>query len=156
MNVDPAGYRFNVGIILVDDARRVFLARRIGHDAWQLPQGGVNEGETATQALYRELKEEVGLDPDDVVILGSTRHWLKYKLPCQYWRHDTKPLVIGQKQRWFLLKMVCPEQKIRLDLSDSPEFDSWRWTNYWDPIEHVIYFKQQVYRQALKELESRL
>lgn len=156
MRIDQAGYRFNVGIILVNDAHHVFLAKRIGHDAWQFPQGGVNFQENAVDALYRELQEEVGLDPEDVIILGSTRHWLKYRLPKQYLRLDTKPLVIGQKQRWFLLKMKCSEQKVRLDLSQSPEFDSWRWVNYWDPVEHVIYFKQQVYRQALKELHPLL
>jgi putative (di)nucleoside polyphosphate hydrolase len=154
MRVDYAGYRFNVGIILINDDSRVFLARRIGHDAWQFPQGGVDTAENTIDALYRELKEEIGLDRNDVAILGSTRHWLKYRLPKQYWRTDTTPLVIGQKQRWFLLKINCSEQKIRLDLSNSPEFDSWRWVDYWEPINHVIYFKQQVYRQALKELQS--
>ncbi len=156
MRVDYAGYRFNVGIILVNDDGRVFLARRIGHDAWQFPQGGVDAEESAVQALYRELKEEVGLDPEDVQILGSTRHWLKYRLPKQYWRPEVKPLVIGQKQRWFLLKMNCSEQKVRLDLTESPEFDSWRWVDYWEPVNHVIYFKQQVYKQALKELEQHI
>lgn len=154
MRIDQAGYRFNVGIILINDEHRVFLARRIGHDAWQFPQGGVNAGEEDKEALFRELKEEIGLDPEDVTILGSTRHWLKYRLPKQYWRPDAKPMVIGQKQRWFLLKIKCSSQKIRLDLSESPEFDSWRWVDYWEPVNHVIYFKQQVYKQALKELES--
>ena len=152
MRIDQAGYRFNVGIIMVNDDQRVFLAKRIGHDAWQFPQGGVNANETAKQALFRELQEEIGLDPEDVDVLASTRHWLKYQLPKQYWRLDARPLVIGQKQRWFLLKMRCNERKVRLDLSESPEFDSWRWVDYWEPISHVIYFKQQVYRQALKEL----
>ena len=154
MQIDQAGYRFNIGIILINDAHRVFLAKRIGHDGWQFPQGGVDSQESATDALYREMKEEIGLDPDDVKILGSTRHWLRYRLPKQYLRLDKKPLVIGQKQRWFLLKMQCNEQKIRLDLTNSPEFDSWRWVDYWDSVSHVIYFKQQVYQQALKELES--
>lgn len=156
MQIDQAGYRFNIGIILINDAHRVFLAKRIGHDGWQFPQGGVDSQESATDALYREMKEEIGLDPDDVKILGSTRHWLRYRLPKQYLRPDKKPLVIGQKQRWFLLQMQCSEQKIRLDLTDSPEFDSWRWVDYWDPVSHVIYFKQQVYQQALKELEPLL
>lgn len=153
MRIDQAGYRFNVGIILINDEHRVLLAKRIGHDAWQLPQGGVNLYENVMDALYRELKEEIGLEPEDVSVIASTRHWLRYRLPKQYLRPDMKPLVIGQKQRWFLLKMKCNEQKIRLDLSESPEFDSWRWVDYWEPVSHVIYFKQQVYRQALKELQ---
>ena len=153
MVIDKAGYRLNVGIILVNDSGRVFWGRRQGHDAWQFPQGGVHQGETAVEAMYRELREEVGLERDDVEVLGSTRRWLKYRLPSQYIRRGSTPLVIGQKQKWFLLKLLSSEQKLRLDLSDSPEFDSWRWIDYAEPADHVIYFKRQVYGQALKELE---
>lgn len=154
MVIDRAGYRLNVGIVLVNESGRVFWGRRHGHDAWQFPQGGLISGETALEAMYRELREEVGLERSDVEVLGSTRRWLKYRLPKQYLRHGSAPLVIGQKQKWFLLKLVVSEQKVRLDLSDSPEFDSWRWIDYSEPHEHVIFFKKQVYTQALKELES--
>jgi len=152
MVIDKAGYRLNVGIILMNDSGRVFLGRRLGHDAWQFPQGGLNAGETPHEAMYRELKEEVGLDKIDIEIMGYTRRWLKYRLPKQYLRHGTTPLVIGQKQKWYLLRLKSSEQKIRLDLSDSPEFDSWRWVDYDEPVKHVIFFKRQVYTQALKEL----
>lgn len=153
MLVDNAGYRLNVGIILVNTSGRVFWGKRHGQDAWQFPQGGMQQNETPEDALFRELHEEIGLEKNDVEILGVTKRWLKYKLPKQYLRHGTKPLVIGQKQKWFLLKLTTSEQKIRLDLSSSPEFDSWRWIDYKDPIETVIFFKKQVYKQALKELE---
>lgn len=153
MVVDKAGYRLNVGIILVNDSNRVFWGRRHGHDAWQFPQGGLAQGETAIEAMYRELHEEIGLEKTDVELLGSTRRWLKYRLPKQYLRQGTKPLVIGQKQKWFMLRLLTNEQKLRLDLSDSPEFDSWRWIDYGEPPQHVIYFKRQVYAQAMKELE---
>ncbi|GGI86825.1 RNA pyrophosphohydrolase [Legionella impletisoli] len=153
MVIDRAGYRLNVGIILVNDSGRVFWGRRHGHDAWQFPQGGLVSGESATEAMYRELREEIGLDREDIEVLGFTKRWLKYRLPKQYIRHGSKPLVIGQKQKWFLLKLVASEQKLRLDLSDSPEFDSWRWIDYYEPQDHVIFFKKQVYAQALKELE---
>lgn len=152
MVIDRAGYRLNVGIILINDSGRVFWGRRYGHDAWQFPQGGVATGETALDAMYRELKEETGLEREDVVLLGYTKRWLKYRLPKQYVRQGTEPLVIGQKQKWFLLKLLSSEQKLRLDLSDSPEFDSWRWVDYHDPPDQVIFFKKQVYTQALKEL----
>lgn len=152
MVVDRAGYRLNVGIILVNDAGRSFWGKRLGHDSWQFPQGGLATGETAEEAMIRELREEVGLEPDDIKILGVTRRWLKYRLPKQYLRHGSSPLVIGQKQKWFLLRLTASEQKIRLDLSDSPEFDSWRWIDYHEPEEHVIFFKKHVYSQALKEL----
>jgi len=152
MVIDKAGYRLNVGIILINDSGRVFWGRRFGHDAWQFPQGGITQGETALEALYRELKEEVGLEKTDVRVLGVTKRWLKYRLPKQYLRQNTKPLVIGQKQKWFLLKLVASEQKLRLDLSHSPEFDSWRWIDYDEPQQQVIFFKQDVYAKALDEL----
>jgi putative (di)nucleoside polyphosphate hydrolase len=153
MVIDRAGYRLNVGIILTNSSGRVFWGRRNGHDAWQFPQGGLATGETALEAMFRELREEVGLDREDVEVLGSTKRWLKYRLPKQYLRHGSEPLVIGQKQKWYLLKLTSSEQKVRLDLSDSPEFDSWRWIDYHEPPEQVIFFKRQVYSQAMKELE---
>ena len=156
MVIDRAGYRLNVGIVLVNESGRVFWGRRSGHDAWQFPQGGVAAGETAMQAMFRELHEEIGLEKTDVDVLGSTKRWLKYRLPKQYLRHGSEPLVIGQKQKWFLLKLVSNEQKVRLDLSDSPEFDSWRWIDFHEPEQQVIFFKRQVYTQALKELEPLL
>lgn len=152
MVIDKAGYRLNVGIILQNEAGHVFWGRRQGHDAWQFPQGGLMAGETPHEAMFRELKEEVGLDKADVEILAWTRRWLKYRLPKQYQRHGSAPLVIGQKQKWFLIRLRSSEQKIRLDLSDTPEFDSWRWIDYNDAAGQVIFFKRQVYTQALKEL----
>lgn len=156
MVIDKEGYRFNVGIIITDGSGHVFIGRRIGHDTWQFPQGGTQPEESAEQTMYRELKEEIGLDPDDVEILGQTKKWISYRLPKQYIRRNSDPVVIGQKQKWFLLRLRSSEQKIRLDLSDSPEFDSWRWVAYWQPVREVIYFKRHVYRIALKELEPLL
>jgi putative (di)nucleoside polyphosphate hydrolase len=152
MVVDRHGFRLNVGIILVSDRAQVFWGRRVGQDAWQFPQGGLAPEETAEQAMFRELYEEIGLSPEDVEILGCTKSWLHYRLPEQYIRYAVKPLVIGQKQKWFLLRLVKPDQKIRLDLGPSPEFDSWRWVDYGYPVDTVIYFKRHVYKQALKEL----
>lgn len=154
MVIDKAGYRLNVGIVLVNNSGRVFWGRRHGHDAWQFPQGGLHTGETAEVAMLRELHEEIGLERQDIEILGVTKRWLKYKLPKQYLRQGSDPLVIGQKQKWFLLKLVASEQKVRLDLCDSPEFDSWRWIDYHEPQNQVIFFKKQVYTQALKELDQ--
>ena len=156
MVVDRNGYRLNVGIILVSEQKHVFWGRRVGHDTWQFPQGGVDEHESAENAMYRELYEEVGLSPTDVEIIGVTSKWYRYRLPQQYLRsgNGRDPRVIGQKQKWFLIRLTSPEQKIHLDLTESPEFDSWRWVDYWLPPKDVIYFKRKVYRLALKELES--
>lgn len=150
--IDPEGYRANVGIILSNEQGKLLLAGRIGSKGWQFPQGGMLPQESTEQAMYRELHEEVGLGPEDVDILGVTDDWLRYRLPGKYLRRSSKPLCIGQKQRWFLLRLLSAEERLRLDLSDTPEFDRWRWVDFWRPVNEVIYFKRRVYAQALYEL----
>jgi len=151
--IDAEGFRANVGIILAQGDGRVLWARRVGGRAgWQFPQGGMQPGESPEDALFRELGEEVGLGAEQVQILGSTRDWLRYRLPERYQRHASTPLCIGQKQRWFLLRFKAEESAVRLDASDTPEFDDWRWVDYWQPLAEVIFFKRAVYREALSEL----
>lgn len=149
--IDKAGYRYGVGIILVNSRRQVFFAKRIGMPAWQFPQGGMQEDETPEQTMYRELKEEIGLNPEDVEVLASTRRWLRYRLPARLVRHYAKPLCIGQKQKWFLLKMTGEDTKVDLNDNNSPEFDAWEWVSYWYPLKQVVTFKRRVYVMALKE-----
>lgn len=151
--IDSQGYRPNVGIILTNQEGKVLLARRLGQNAWQFPQGGIQRNESAEQALYRELYEEVGLQPEDVELLGSTRGWLRYRLPKRYIRYGKKPLCIGQKQRWFMLKLLAEDSRVCLDACDHPEFDEWRWVSYWDPLDEIVFFKRRVYERALRELE---
>ena len=149
--IDSDGYRPNVGIILTNGEGRLFWARRLGQDSWQFPQGGIRPHETPEQALYRELHEEIGLLPADVEIVASTRGWLRYKLPKRFVRQHCKPVCIGQKQRWFMLRLVGDTSHVRFDLSDRPEFEEWRWIDYWDPIEQIVFFKRRVYELALSE-----
>jgi putative (di)nucleoside polyphosphate hydrolase len=150
--IDAQGFRANVGIVLIRDSGDVFLGGRRDGRGWQFPQGGVREDESAEQALYRELREEIGLESADVEILAATRNWLRYRLPRRFVRRRSKPLCIGQKQRWFLLRMLGSEERLRFDLTAQPEFDSWRWVDYWSPVREVIYFKRNVYARALEEL----
>ena len=150
--IDPDGFRPNVGIILSNCEGRLLWARRIGQDAWQFPQGGIKRHESPEQALYRELWEELGLRPEHVDLIGCTRGWLRYNLPRRFIRRDCQPLCIGQKQIWFLLHLVGQETAVRLDACNKPEFDSWKWVNYWHPTREVIFFKRTVYRRALQEL----
>lgn len=150
--IDADGFRANVGILICNREGQLFWARRKGHDSWQFPQGGINVGESPEQALFRELREEVGLTRQDVRVLGSTRDWLRYRLPPRYMRHDSKPLCVGQKQRWFLLMLTAEESKVQFDATDHPEFDQFMWVSYWYPVRQVITFKRDVYRQALAEL----
>lgn len=150
--IDSKGFRLNVGIILTNGKGQVFWAKRIGQDAWQFPQGGIKANETPDEAMYRELLEEIGLRPDQVEILGSTRQWLYYYLPTHLIRRHKRPLCIGQKQRWYFLKLVGQETDVCLDSSHSPEFDGWKWVNYWYPLREVVSFKRKVYELALREL----
>jgi putative (di)nucleoside polyphosphate hydrolase len=153
--IDPQGFRANVGIVLIRDDRQVFLGGRTGGRGWQFPQGGVLRDETPEQALYRELKEEIGLEQHDVELVAATRNWLRYRLPRQYLRRNSNPLCIGQKQRWFLLRLIGAEQSVHFDSTTEPEFESWRWVDYWTPVREVIYFKRAVYARALDELARR-
>jgi len=148
--IDVDGYRPNVGIVLLNADGRLFWARRINRDGWQFPQGGMRSDETPLEAMYRELEEETGLAPEHVEVVAATRGWLRYKLPQRYVRHHQHPTCIGQKQVWFLLKLVSDEASLRLDACDKPEFDIWRWVDFWYPAAHVVNFKRQVYERALR------
>lgn len=150
--IDKNGFRKNVGIVLVNETGDVLLARRTGMDAWQFPQGGIDRGESAEEAMYRELREEIGLRDYEVELVARTKGWLKYKLPKKFIRQDQVPLCIGQKQIWFLLRLLVNEKQIVLDAFANPEFDQWEWVPYWAPIKKVVAFKQEVYRKALEEL----
>lgn len=149
--IDEDGFRQGVGIVLVNAKRQVFLAKRIGKAAWQFPQGGIKAKESPEEAMFRELKEEVGLKAEDVKVLSSTRRWLRYRLPKRLVRHYSKPICIGQKQKWFLLQLVNKEANIDLTMTDTPEFDSWAWVSYWYPLTQVVAFKRRVYSLAMKE-----
>lgn len=150
--IDGEGFRANVGIIVCDMRGLLLMGGRIGQNAWQFPQGGIQSGESTEQAMFRELHEEIGLSPQDVEVLGCTRDWLRYRLPGQFIRNNVHPLCIGQKQRWYLLRLTGMEAGLRFDTTTTPEFDRWRWAGFWEPVREVIFFKRQVYTRALQEL----
>ena len=154
--LDKDGYRPNVGIVLCNTHNEVFWGKRIKEHSWQFPQGGIDHGETPVKAMYRELREEVGLLPAHVRILGRTRDWLRYDVPPHWTRRDWKGVYRGQKQIWFLLRLVGRDSDVCLRISAKPEFDAWRWNDYWVQLESVIEFKREVYRSALSELSRYL
>jgi putative (di)nucleoside polyphosphate hydrolase len=155
--LDREGYRPNVGIVLLNSRNEVFWGKRVGQHSWQFPQGGIQHGESPEQAMYRELQEEVGLLPEHVQIIGRTRDWLRYDVPEEYLRrqHATRvhrAAYRGQKQIWFLLRLVGLDSDIHLRASEHPEFDAWRWVPFWIQLDAVIGFKREVYQLALSEL----
>lgn len=155
--VDADGFRPNVGIVLINERDQVLWARRVGgHDAWQFPQGGIQPRESPEDALFRELNEEVGLEPGQVEIIGRTRGWLRYRLPPRLRRHNSTPGFLGQKQQWFMLRLLADDSAIRFDATSEPEFDHWQWVSYWYPVLEVVDFKREVYRRALRELMPQL
>jgi len=151
--IDPDGFRPNVAIVIMKDDRKVFWAQRSSNDGWQFPQGGMRSDETPVEAMYRELHEETGLLEEHVRLLGSTPGWLRYRLPRRYQRHNSKPLCVGQKQVWFLLRLLTDESAVTLDATSTPEFTEYQWVDFWYPADNVISFKRKVYRRALSLLE---
>src|SRR5258706_10660164 len=131
--LDRDGYRPNVGIILANPKNEGFWGKRVNQHAWQFPQGGMKHGETPVQAMYRELEEEIGLHRVHVRVLGRTREWLRYEVPEKWSRHareggreggtEARNAYRGQKQIWFLLRMVGRDCDVSLRASGHPEFD---------------------------------
>ena len=146
------GYRRGVGIIVCNVQGQVLWARRTRHDGWQFPQGGVEGRETVEAAAFRELYEEVGLQPVHVRMAGRTREWLHYDVPKRY-TATSRVTFLGQKQIWFLMQLVGKDGDVCLNRVAEPEFDKWCWVDYWEPAERIVAFKRDVYRQALRELE---
>lgn len=152
--IDKSGYRLNVGIIIINTKGQVLWCRRLNtENAWQFPQGGINDYETLEEAMFRELEEELGLGQDQVALVARTRRWVSYELPKNFRRYDSKPLCVGQKQKWFLLRLLCDDDQIDLNRAQTPEFDQWQWVPYWYPLEQVIPFKRAVYQAVLSEFE---
>ena len=150
--LDREGFRPNVGIVLLNHRNEVFWGKRLRTHSWQFPQGGIKYGETPEQAMYRELHEEVGLFPDHVRIIARTRDWLRYEVPDRFIRRESRGHYRGQKQIWFLLQLTGRDSDMNLRATSHPEFDAWRWHEYWIPLEVVIDFKRDVYQTALTEL----
>ena len=156
--IDAQGFRPNVGIVIANDHGQLLWARRVGgRDAWQFPQGGMMPGESPEDTLFRELEEETGLLREHVSVLATTEGWLTYRLPRRFLRPPrNRPVCIGQRQKWFLLRLDAEDEAIDLGRSPAPEFQDWRWVNYWYPIRKVVHFKRGVYARALRELAPAL
>lgn len=145
-------YRRNVGIMLVNRDGDVFVGQRRDRfeEAWQMPQGGVDDGEDPRTAALRELEEEIGVSPDLVEIVAETSDWLPYDLP-----HDIVPQIWkgryrGQEQKWFLMRFLGSDDQIDIE-TQHPEFSRWCWSAPDQLLDRIVAFKREVYARVLEE-----
>jgi putative (di)nucleoside polyphosphate hydrolase len=144
------GYRPGVGVMLLDGANRVFVGRRIdiAGDNWQMPQGGIDKGETPRQAALRELHEEVGTDKAE--ILAESKGWLSYEVPTDITRRLWRGRYRGQRQKWFAMRFLGRDADIDLR-THHPEFDAWKWVPPSELPRLIVPFKRQLYLDVLAE-----
>jgi len=150
-------YRPCVGLMVVNTRKNFFTAQRLDFTstAWQMPQGGIDGGEEALHAAYRELSEETSITENDVELLAVSRGWFSYDLPKELVSKLWNGLYRGQKQKWFLMRFIGNDDDINLN-TEIPEFSCWRWSTRQQLIESIVPFKKDLYRAVLKEFQPLL
>lgn len=152
MKASKEGYRPNVAMVVLNSKNKVLICRRTNTKTWQFPQGGVDNNENLEKAMYRELLEEVGLRKDDVQYIGESDDTIIYDIPKTIRSKVLGGKFKGQEQKWFLLRIKNDDHEIRLDYEAFPEFDTFEWVSFWQPIDRIVDFKKEAYRKALSEL----
>ena len=144
-------YRPCVGIFLINATGKILVGRRIGveADAWQMPQGGIDEGEDPAAAALRELEEEIGTA--DVCIVGELAEWICYDFPPESVGKVWGGRYRGQQQKWFAMQFLGADDEINPTGVDDPEFDAWQWMDAADLVANVVAFKREVYSQIVKQ-----
>jgi putative (di)nucleoside polyphosphate hydrolase len=150
---DARKYRRGVGIMLINSRSRIFIARRLDvrGDAWQMPQGGIDRGETPRAAAYRELKEEIGTN--NAEIIAESKNWLYYDLPEELAKQAWDGRWRGQRQKWFVMLFKGDDREINLATAD-PEFDAWRWISVHELKKLATFFKRKLYASVLGEFAT--
>jgi len=152
MKANNEGYRPNVAMVVINSTNKVLICRRKNTRTWQFPQGGIDNGEVIKKAMYRELSEEVGLSEDDVSLVGESEGTITYDIPKTIRSKVLGGKFKGQEQKWFLLKLNKDNCEIKLDNEAFPEFDKYEWVSFWQPLNRIVDFKREAYREALSEL----
>ena len=152
MKANNEGYRPNVAMVVINSMNKVLICRRKNTRTWQFPQGGIDNGEDIKKAMYRELAEEVGLSKADVSLVGESEGTITYDIPKTIRSKVLGGKFKGQEQKWFLLKLKKDNSEIKLDNEAFPEFDKYEWVSFWQPLNRIVDFKREAYREALSEL----
>ena len=149
-------YRPCVGVMLINPEKHIFVGERIDTpDAWQMPQGGIDEGEDPLEAALRELVEETGIPSTSVEVVDRTSDWLTYDLPPQLLGKVWKGKFRGQKQLWYLLRLNGEESLIDLQ-TEHPEFARWKWSDKVSLVEEIVPFKKEIYEKVVSSFEQHL
>lgn len=150
---DELPYRLSVGAMLVNPTGRIFVAKRIDSpgDYWQMPQGGIDEGEDPLKAVLRELHEETGIAK--VEIIAQSDHWRTYDLPDELIGKLWGGKYRGQRQKWFALKFLGKDSDINIEAHEIPEFSDWKWVKIDELVNLVIPFKKTLYGDIVMELQ---
>lgn len=148
-------YRLNVGIMLINAQGLVWVGQRLDSQGWQMPQGGIDDGETdLVQGALRELFEETGIQ--DVEIVYEHPHWLTYDLPPYLQKTLWGGGYLGQKQKWFLMRFLGDDGQVNLNVSDHPEFGTWRWCPMTELPDLAVDFKRPVYEQVVRDFQDKI
>lgn len=157
VDAESLPYRPCVGVVLIDARGMVFAGQRIDSPspAWQMPQGGIDEGEKPREAAYRELWEETGVTRDKVEFVGKTHGWVVYDLPPELLGKVWGGKFRGQRQKWFLFRFKGQDADIKI-ATDHPEFSTWRWILADEMVESIVPFKRSVYEEVIRSFRAYL
>ncbi len=156
-DIDKLPYRQNVGVMLVNEHGHVFVGQRLDNqsDAWQMPQGGIDAGETPERAALRELEEETGVDPSLVTIEAESSDWIAYDLPADLIPRIWNGKYRGQKQKWFFMRFHGKDTDVNIT-TNHPEFSAWKWLAADQLVDNIVPFKKDVYAAVVKEFAPHL
>ncbi len=151
-------YRKNVGVMLVNASGHAFVGQRTDSEvaAWQMPQGGIDDGESPREAALRELQEETGVRPDFVTVEAETAGWLTYDLPLEILSKIWGGKFRGQEQKWFLLRFHGTDDQVAIDADDHQEFSEWRWLPADELVANIVPFKREVYAKVVESFAKHL